>query len=213
MTFLFCRWRLCCFSTDKNSPRASSRSDAKCCALKIFGRASEPAKVFSICCISHFTFSLTLLSGVTGQSTEQRIKLTFVQYLNNRDRAGYESRPTQPQITFILRCMRVCVLSDLSKRNKKYLLLCKCTGRVCGEVKTLLAHPVWDSLSCVFCPKPLNTHMQRRARQTCGPWLIMPYARHYAEVRCKPVQEMGTGAHLFRACANILADCRIIYFC
>lgn len=105
----------------------------------------------------------------------------------------------------------VCVLSDLSKRNKKYLLLCKCTGRVCGEVKTLLAHPVWDSLSCVFCPKLLNTHMQRRTQQTCGPRLIVPYARHYAEVRCEHVREIGTGARLFRARANILADCRITY--
>lgn len=81
---------------------------------------------------------------------------------------------------------------------------------MCGEVKTLLAHPVWDSLSCVFCPKLLNTHMQRRAQQTCGPRLIVPYARRYAGVRGEGVLEMGTGAHLFGARANILADCRII---
>lgn len=137
-----------------NSPRASARSDAKCCVLQIFGRVSEPAKVFSICCISHFTFSLTLLTGVTEQSTEQRIKLTFVLYFNNCDRAGYKSRLTRPNITFIFTRMYVL-------KKKKGLLLCKCTGRVCGEVQTLTAHPVWDSLSCVFCPKTLeHTHAE-----------------------------------------------------
>lgn len=81
---LFLNWR-------KTSLPASARSAAKCCALEIFGRGGEPAKVGPTCCMSHFTFSLTLSSGGTEASAEQRIRPTFVLFFNQRDRTGWKS--------------------------------------------------------------------------------------------------------------------------
>lgn len=70
-------------------------------------------------------------------------------------------------ITSIRACTRMhvgvcmCVYSpDLSKN----LLLYECTGRACGEVKTLRAHPVWDSpcpVVCALTPKHTLIHAGR----------------------------------------------------
>lgn len=63
---------------------------------------------------------------------------------------------------------------DLSKK----LLLYECTGRVCGEVKTLRAHPVWDGLCPVACALNFFTHRYKQTnthRFTFTLWIIIPY--------------------------------------
>lgn len=196
MTFLFCRRRFCCFPDwGKNSLQASVRADAKCCAPVVSGRACQPLLDMLHLRLYIFADSVIWGDGSVHRAEDQaNVSALF-------DRAGRKSRQRHPNITFIF--TRVHVL-----KGKKGLLLCKCTGRVCGEVQTFLAHPVWDSLSCIFCPKLLSTHMQRRAQQTCGPCLITPYAPRYAGVRRERTREIRTGAHLFPARANTLADCR-----
>ena len=47
--------------------------------------------------------------------------------------------------------VRMCVCVHSTDFSKK-LLLYECTGRVCGEVKTSRAHPVWDSPCPVVVP-------------------------------------------------------------
>lgn len=78
--------------------------------------------------------------------------------------------PPHPNSRFIVlaRCMHticecVCLFVSVSASgpdlSKKKLLLYDCSGRVCGEVKTLRAHPVWDSPCPVVVPlTPKHTH-------------------------------------------------------
>lgn len=63
-------------------------------------------------------------------------------------------------------CVRACVyMADLSKK----LLLYECTGRACGEVKTLRAHPVWDCLCPVVVPlTPKHTQIHTDAHSHSG---------------------------------------------
>lgn len=150
---------------------------------------SEPAKVLSVRCISHVPLSLTLVSAVTR--AEDHANVCALRSQGGQGRA--QIKTNTPQYHFhIYTCAR-----GNGEGGGGGPLLCKCTGRVCGEVQTLLAHPVWDSLSCVFCPKLLNTHMQRHTQQTCARRLIMPYVRHDGEVRRERAQKTRTGAHLF----------------
>lgn len=46
-------------------------------------------------------------------------------------------------------CVSMCMCVYNPNLGKKLLL---CTGRACGEVKTLRAHPVWDSACPVVVP-------------------------------------------------------------
>lgn len=148
---LFLNWR-------KTSLPASARSAAKCCALEIFGRGGEPAKVGPTCCMSHFTFSLTLSSGGTEASAEQRIRPTFVLFFNQRDRTGWKSHT--PTYHFHI---------DTRARDKgeKKNTICYCASAQEGCVgKSKHCSPILFGTVCpvVSGPKLLNTHMQTHTR-------------------------------------------------
>ena len=112
--------------------------------------------------------------------------------------------------------VHVCVYSpDLSQK----LLLYECTGRVCGEVKTSRAHPVWDSPCPVLVPlipKHRLTHTHTHTHKETH-WctftlrLIIPYVLTVCWSALWTHAGGRTGAHLLhiQAQAYTYADWRV----